>query len=327
MPNVLIGSGPLRNQPGRFREILVGEGFTTLDPAGDGTLTEAEMADWLPRAEALVAGGEAIPGALLESCPRLRVIARTGVGYDSVDVEAATRQGIVVTTTPGTNHESVAEQAFALLLALLRRVALNDRIIRAGGWDRTLVAPLRGKTMGLAGLGRIGRAMVPRARAFGVTVLAFDPAPPTEFEERHGVRRVDFPTLLAESDIVSLHMPLIPETRRLFNREVFARMRPGSYLINTARGGVVDEVDLLAALTQGPLAGAGLDVLDPEPPDPANPLLQLPNVVVSPHLAGIDTRSMADMAEKAAACIAELHRGRWPSDCVVNAQLGPDWRW
>ncbi len=104
-------------------------------------------------------------------------------------------------------------------------------------------------------------------------------------------------------------------------------MRPGSYLINTARGGVVDEADLLEALTSGQLAGAGLDVLDPEPPDPANPLLQLPNVVVSPHIAGIDTRSMADMAAKAAWCIAELHRGHWPTDCIVNSQLGPGWRW
>ncbi len=212
MPTALIGSGPLRNQTGRFREILEQAGFTTLDPPGDGPLTEADLLANLPQSDAIVAGGEAITDALMERSPRLRVIARTGVGYDAVDVDAASRRGIVVAITPDTNQESVAEQAFALILAVLRRVAINDRIVRAGGWDRTLVAPLRGKTLGLAGLGRIGRAMVPRAQAFGMAVLASDPAPPTTFEESLGVRRVDFPTLLAESDVLSLHMPLLPET-------------------------------------------------------------------------------------------------------------------
>lgn len=327
MPTALIGSGPLRGRPGRFREILVDAGFETLDPPGDGTLSDDDLRAYLPRAEAIVAGGEPIAGELIDLCPRLRVIARTGVGYDAVDVEAATRRGVVVAITPGTNHASVAEQAFALILAVLRRVALNDRIIRAGGWDRTLVAPLRGKTLGLVGLGRIGRAMVPPARAFGMDVLGYDPLPPGEAEAALGVRRADFATLLAESDIVSLHSPLTPATRGAFDRATFARMRPGSYLINTARGGLVVEADLRDALASGHLAGAGLDVLDPEPPDPSNPLLQLPNVVVSPHIAGIDTRAMADMAEKAALCIAELARGGWPEDCIVNPELRPGWAW
>ena len=327
MPTVLIGSGPLRRQPGRFREILVEAGFETIEPPGDGTLTEAELREYLPRAHASVAGGEPYSADLLASCPNLRVIARTGVGYDAVDVDAATRKGIAVATTPGTNHDSVAEQAFALMLGVLRRVALNDRLIREGVWDRTLVAPMRGKTLGLVGLGRIGRAMVPRARAFGLEVIACDTCPPTDLEAQFGVRRVSFEELLSLSDIVSLHMPLLPETKGLFNRATFARMRPGSFLINTARGGVLVEPDLYEALTSGHLAGAGLDVLDPEPPDPSNPLLTLPNVVVSPHIAGIDTLAMADMAEKAAWCIAELSRGRWPEECVVNPEVRRGWAW
>jgi phosphoglycerate dehydrogenase-like enzyme len=158
-------------------------------------------------------------------------------------------------------------------------------------------------------------------------VVAFDVTEPTEADAALGIRRVGFDELLTLADVVSLHMPLIPATRGLFNREVFARMRPGSYLINTARGGVLVESDLHDALASGHLAGAGLDVMDPEPPRAGHPLFQLPNVVISPHIAGIDTKSMADMAELAARCIADLHAGRWPEPCVVNPAVRPGWRW
>jgi len=136
-PTVLISSGPLRGKPGRFREVLNGAGFELIDPAGDHALTSEELAEFLPRCDAVVAGGEAYTAELIAACPRLRIIARTGVGYDAVDVEAASARGIVVTITPGANHDSVAEQAFALLLAVTRRIAWNDRIVRRGGWDRT----------------------------------------------------------------------------------------------------------------------------------------------------------------------------------------------
>jgi phosphoglycerate dehydrogenase-like enzyme len=305
MPRVLVSSGPLRRQPGSFRQILHDAGFETLDPDGHLQFSDPEVALLLPEVDAVVAGGENYTAALLDRCPRLRIIARTGVGYDAVDVEAATRRGILVTTTPGTNHDAVAEQAFALLFGVMRRVALNDRIIRAGGWDRTLVPPLRGRTLGLVGLGRIGRAMVHRALAFGVNVIACEPAAlDPVFSLPAGTTLVDFDILLRESDIVSLHCPLGPATKHLFNRDAFARMKPGAFLINTSRGGVVNETDLHAALVTKTIAGAGLDVLDPEPPNPSNPLLALDNVVISPHIAGIDLKSMADMAEKAARCIA-----------------------
>src|SRR5262245_4041429 len=158
MPDVLIGANTLRGQAGRFREILRAAGFTTCDPPGDHTLSDAEMEELLPGMFASIAGGENYSAELLGRCPDLRVIARTGVGYDCIDVDAATRKGIVVAIVPGTNHDAVAEHAFAVLLGVARRVALNDRIVRSGGWDRTLVMPLRGKTLGLVGLGRIGRA-------------------------------------------------------------------------------------------------------------------------------------------------------------------------
>ena len=312
MPTVLIGPGTLRQQPGPFRQILTDAGFALVDPPGDHTLTEDELRALLPEADAMLAGGELLSAEMLALAPRLRAIARTGVGYDAIDIAAATAQRIPVIITPGTNQESVAEQTLALLLALTRDIVINDRLVHSGGWSRKLPIPLRGKTLGLVGMGRIGRAVASRAVAFGMRLIAFDPVPDLEFDQRHGIRRVGFEELLAESDVVSLHLPLVPATRGLINRETLARMKPGAYLLNTARGGLVVEADLRDALVSGHLAGAGLDVLNSEPPEPGNPLLGLPNVVISPHIAGIDTKGMADMADLASSCIVALFQGKWP---------------
>jgi phosphoglycerate dehydrogenase-like enzyme len=329
MPTVLIGPGTLRNQPGPFREILTAAGFRCIDPPGDHTLTVSEVGSFLPEADAFVAGGELVPADLIARAPRLRVIARTGVGYDAVDVAAATARKIPVVITPGTNQESVAEQTFALILALTRNIVNYDRMIRAGGWDRTLVQPVRSKTLGLVGLGRIGRAVATRALAFGMRVVAFDPvAASDDFETRHDIRRLSLDELFAAADVVSLHTPLTDETRGLINRTTLAKMRPGSYLVNTARGGLVVEADLAESLRAGHLAGAGLDVLNREPPEPGNPLLELPGVVISPHMGGIDVKSMSDMAVLAAECIVALYQGKWPAPgCVVNSELEAGWRW
>lgn len=328
MPTVLIAPSPLRGQPGPFREILRAAGFDEfIDPVGQDPLAEDHLRELLPGVDAMLVGGERMTAEVFDLFPRLRAIARTGVGYDLVDVPAATARKVPVIITPGTNQESVAEHTFALLLALTRNVVNNDQGIKAGGWGRPLPVPIRGKTLGLVGLGRIGRAVTTRATAFGMTVVAFDPVPDPEFDARSGIRRLDFVDLLRASDVVSLHMPLIPATRGLFDRAAFGLMRPGSYLINTARGGLVVEADLHDALTSGHLAGAGLDVLDPEPPAKGNRLVSLPNVVVSPHLGGVDTQAMADMAEMAARGIAALKLGRWPSGGVVNDELAEGWVW
>jgi phosphoglycerate dehydrogenase-like enzyme len=327
MPTVLIAPYSLRNQPGRFREILESAGLTPIDPDGEETLSASDLRRCLPTSDAVLAGGEVFSADLLALAPRLRVIARVGVGYDAVDVPAATGRGVAVTITPGAMEGSVAEQTFALLLALTRNVVNNHRTIQAGGWDRTLVRPLRGTTLGIVGLGRIGRAVAARARAFEMRVITFDPAPSGDVESRLGVERVDLETLLAASDVVSLHLPATPATRGMINRASLSRMKPGALLINTARGGLVVEADLYESLASGHLGGAGLDVLDPEPPRPDNPLLRLPNVVLSPHLGGIDTKGLADMATMAASCIADLYQGRWPEGCVVNDQLRPGWTW
>jgi phosphoglycerate dehydrogenase-like enzyme len=327
MPNVLVGPYHLRNAPGRFREILKAAGFNVIDPVGAPALNEAELRQYLPGAEAILAGGEVLTAAMLDLSPGLRVIARVGVGYDLVDVGAATERRVVLTITPGCNEGSVAEQTFALLLGVARSVGRNDAIIKAAGWDRTLPRPLRGSTLGLLGLGRIGRAVAIRALAFDMKVIAYDPLPPTEFDARHGIRRLPFDQVLAESDVISLHVPLTESTRHLIRRETLGRTRPGSILINTARGALVDEGDLYESLSSGHLAGAGLDVMEREPPAPDNPLLTLTNVVLSPHLGGIDTRGLADMATSAAQSIVTLHAGRWPAECVVNTDVGRGWAW
>lgn len=330
MPTVLIGPESIRGQEGPYRTVLRDAGFDEfLEPPGGPTLTEAELRETLPRTDAMIAGGEVLSAEMIALAPRLRVIARTGVGYDAVDVAAATGRRIPVTITPGANHGSVAEMAFALLLALARDVVPNDRMVRAGGWRRALVRPVRGQTLGIVGLGRTGRAVASRAAAFEMRVVAHDPAldPSTAPAGCPGVTLVGLDELLAVSDVVSLHLPLTAATSQVINRATIQRMRPGAVLINTARGGLVDEAALYEALRGGHLAGAGLDVLQDEPPAPDNPLLTLSNVVVSPHLGGLDWKSMADMAEMAARCVAELRAGRWPEGCVVNDELRPGWTW
>jgi phosphoglycerate dehydrogenase-like enzyme len=260
---------------------------------------------------------------MIARAPRLRAIARAGAGHDAVDLAAATARRIAVSITPGANAESVAEQVFALLLALSRNLLRNDRSVRTGGWERTAVRPLRGTTLGIVGLGRCGRAVARRALAFGMRVVAFS---------RHagadpGIGRLNLEDLLAESDAITLHLPLTAATRGLFDRRAFARMRRGALFINTARGGLVVEEDLVEVLTSGHLGGAGLDVLGAEPPGPDNPLLSLPNVVLSPHIAGSDATALEDMAEQAARCVIALYRGHWPEGCVLNDELRPGWRW
>jgi D-3-phosphoglycerate dehydrogenase/(S)-sulfolactate dehydrogenase len=260
---------------------------------------------------------------MMVCAPRLRAIARAGTGHDAVDLVAATARRIVVSNTPGANADSVAEHAFALLLALARCLVDNDRSIRTGGWPKRAVRPLRGTTLGIVGLGCCGRAVARRALAFGMRVVGYG----RHAEAIPGLVPLELEDLLAESDVVSLHLPLTAATRGLFDRRAFARMRRGALLINTARGELVNGEDLAVSLRSGHLAGAGLDVLSAEPPDPDHPLLSLPNVVLSPHIAGSDATALDAMAEQAARCVVGLHQGLWPEPFVLNGELRRGWRW
>lgn len=276
---------------------------------------------------AIIAGGDRLTRRVVEALPDLRVIARAGVGYDRVDVPAATDRGIPVTITPTANHECVAEATLALLFSVAKSIVDNDRRTRQGLWAGNSTRPIRGNTIGLFGLGRIGKSMAVRCRALGMTVLATETYPDMGFVERNDVQLVSFDELLARSDYLSLHCPLNDQTRRMFNRSVFDRMKPGSVLLNTARGGLVHEADLYRALTEGPLSAAGLDVFEVEPVPADNPLLTLSNVALSPHLGGIDSLSLENMAIEAAQCIVRLYRNDWPVGAVVNDELRAGWKW
>lgn len=264
---------------------------------------------------------------MIEGLPGLRVIARLGVGFDKINLDSATERGVVVTITPDSNHEAVAEHALALIMGLAKTIVPGDQAIRAGIWPTTPRRPLRGSTLGIVGLGRIGRSLAVRALAMRMRVVAAELYPDNEFVAQHRIDLVDLDTLLRRSDYVSLHCPLNDETRGLMNKETLGLMNPSAALVNTARGGLVIEEDLVEALTSGRIAGAGLDVFEREPTAPDNPLCALDTVIMSPHVAGNDELSIVEMGLEAAQCIVDLYNDRWPRGSVVNTALEGSWRW
>ena len=331
MPAVLITPEAMLRQQAPYVDHLTQAGFEILYPE-DPTFTRGlcgpeKTVEVLGQCDAVIAGGEILTGAVLESLPRLRVVARSGVGYDRVDVPAATRLGIPVTITPTANHEAVAELTLSLIFAVAKEVLFNDREARAGRWPMKPTRPIRGQTLGIFGLGRIGRSTALRAQALGMTVIAVENFPDQDFVQSHHIELVDLDALLERADFISAHCPVTDETTGMFNADLFARMKPGSVFINTARGKLHVEADLIAALKDGPLSAAGLDVFEREPTDADNPLFQLENVVCSPHIAGNDTKSQVDMGIEAADCIIRLRRGEWPAGAVVNDQLRDGWTW
>jgi phosphoglycerate dehydrogenase-like enzyme len=264
---------------------------------------------------------------VLQAHPQFRVVARAGVGFDAVDVVAATERGVAVTITPNTNQEAVAEHTFTLILALAKNLIPQHQGTKAGQWPRRANLPLRGTTLGLAGLGRIGKAVAERARAFGMKLIAFEPFPDHDFVNRYGITLVSpLEKLIAESDWLSLHLPYTVESHHLINKKTLALMKPTAFLLNTARGGLVCEADLIAALKARTIAGAGLDVFEMEPAV-KNSLWEFDNVVVTPHAAGTDLRSRDDMAVSAAQAIIDLSRGQWPAEKVVNPAVRPRFLW
>lgn len=232
-----------------------------------------------------------VTGDMLEAARQLKVIGRAGVGVDNIDVDAATRQGIVVLNAPGGNVVSAAEHTLALMLSVVRHIAAADALVKRGEWERKRFQgiELYGKTLGLAGAGRIGSEVAKRARAFGMRVIAYDPYLSRERAEQVGIELVTLPDLFEHADFVSVHVPLTDETRGMIGTVELALMKPTAYLVNASRGGVVDEAALATALREGGIAGAALDVFEQEPVAPDNPLLGLDNVVMVPHL-GAATR-------------------------------------
>ena len=258
---------------------------------------------------------------LLEKC---RGIIRAGIGYDSVDVDTATKHGIIVANVPDYCLEDVAEHALALMLTTIRRITTQDQSIRRGAWNRETARPtrrLRGQTLGLLAFGRIARALAERVKGLGLNIIVYDPFVSAETASACGATRVELDELLQNADIISVHTPLTAETRYLLGAREFKLMKPGAVLVNTSRGPVVDERALVAALQNGKIAGAGLDVFEKEPLPADNPLCQLDNVVLTPHTAAYSDEALDDLYHGACQAAIDIIRGRRPAGAVNADRL------
>lgn len=280
-------------------------------------LTEEALVATCSQADAIITANEPFTAKVIDSLERCRLIANCKTGYDNVDLEAATRRGVLVTNVPDYSVNEVSTHAMALLLACARKLFQYDAATRQGKWMVVLppVHRLQGQTLGIIGLGRIGRALVPKAQAFGLRVIACDPYIPAAAMEELGVAQVELDTLVRESDYISLHVVLTPENRGMIGMAELQKMKPTAYLINAARGQLVNEADLYTALKEGIIAGAGLDVLDtidPQPPNPDNPLLKLSNVIFTAHSAHYSAEAFADLVRRPAEEVARVLRGELP---------------
>jgi D-3-phosphoglycerate dehydrogenase / 2-oxoglutarate reductase len=277
-------------------------------------------------AEVLVVSSAPITREFLVALPGLKGVTRLGVGVDSVDLQAATDLGVVVTNAAGFCLEEVAEHTVGLILTMVRKITLADRMTRRGEWVPGVQAkmlPIRrlsGQTLGMVGFGQIAQTLAGKARALGLEVIASDPYVAPKSAERKGVRLAPLEELLSQADIVSLHVPLTAETRHLINRETLALMKPTAILINTARGPVVDSAALEQALAAGRLAGAGLDVLEQEPPKLPHPLLKFDNVVVACHYGSCSLEAYANLRQTVSKQAADILRGNFPKN-IVNPQV------
>lgn len=299
---------------------LTSQGMEPVYRPWHGGRTEEELIDLLRGIDGAIVSTDPFTARVIQAADRLRVISRTGVGYDAVDVPAATKRGVIVTTTPGVNRHAVADWALALILCCARKVPENLAEVRRGAWTRHEGMDLAEKTLGLVGLGTIGKEVAKRAKAFGMRLLAFDLVQDLPFAAGQGIAYVPLEDLLRQSDFVSIHCFLNAATRHLINAERLLLMKPTAFLINTARGGIVDTEALYRALHAKRIAGAGLDVFEGEPLRADSPLRTLENVYLSPHTAGstADARRLSGAA--AAENLIRALRGERP-DGIVNPEV------
>ncbi len=281
-------------------------------PTPEGILDVARDAD------AILCTYAKVTTAVVEQLTRCRIISRFGIGVDNVDIAMATSKGIVVTKVPDYCIDEVSDHAMALLLSIVRKIPFSNSEVQDGRWAMPSVVPihrLRGTVLGLVGFGRIPQLVAPKAQAFGIKVIAFDPFVPQEVFAKAGVTSTTFDELVNTADYISLHCPLTPETNHLFNAEVFAKMKPGAYLVNTGRGPLIDEAALAQALDKGQLAGAALDVVEKEPPV-GSPVLGRKNVILTPHTAFYSDESLLELQVKAAEEVVRVLSGQAPKNPV-----------
>jgi glyoxylate reductase len=306
----------------RVATAILSRDFEVVAHPTEGTRSEPEMMTLVAEADGVVTMvTDPVTRRVLESNPNLRVVGNYGVGVNNIDLDAARELGVIVTNTPEALTDATADLTIALLLAVTRRMLPGDRMVRRGaftGWDPLMLlgTSLQQKRLGIVGLGRIGCGVARRALGFGMEVVYYSRGRNEICEQALAVRRVELEELLATSDVVSIHAPLSSDTRHLIGRDAFARMKYGSYLVNTARGPIVDEAALADALIDGRLAGAGLDVYENEPAVEPR-LLALDNVVLLPHLGSATEEARSEMARSAAQDVAAVLMGREPRYRVV----------
>lgn len=291
--------------------------FEVIDMRGSG-VENNDFMEALKKADAVLCGNDLrIDDGLLETNPNLTIVAKLGAGLDTIDIDAATRHQVLVFHTPGANNQAVADHTFALMLAVARQIVYCDQSLRENRWEHTKIMGIEiwQKTLGLIGLGAIGKCVAQRAAGFQMNIAAYDPFWPAEFAEKHGIEKMEIDELLKVSDVISLHLPLTPDTRGLIDSKSFALMKPTAILVNAARGGVINEDDLYQALKDKKIAGAGIDVFEQEPPAHSR-LMELDNVVVTPHTAAFTLDAMNNMNVGVVDQLVQLVEGNRPRHSV-----------
>ncbi|MBS1253025.1 MAG: Hydroxypyruvate reductase [Anaerolineales bacterium] len=317
---ILVTARSFRKVQGSHQQSLSDAGYSIVESPHDRPLEPAELAGLMGDVVGVILGVDEVTPDVINRAARLRVLSRFGVGVDNIDLKAASRRGIVVTNTPGANSVSVAELTIGLMLALARHIAHHDCIVKQGGWERIRGVELSGGLLGLVGLGSIGQAVAQRALGFGMRIVYYDPLPPPqEVIDSLPASACTFEDTLSQSDVVSLHCPLNDNTRRLINRRAIERMKPSALLINTARGGLVDEVALYDGLAQGKISGAASDVFTQEPPRDSS-LLALDNFIATPHIGASTRQAAVRVGQMAAENALAVLRGERPEH-VVNPEV------
>ena len=303
-PNLDLAAATVAKVDGELRQAKAGTPEAILEVARD--------------ADAILTTYAKVTTEVVQALTKCKIIARFGIGVDNVDIDMATKKGIVVTKVPDYCIDEVSDHAVALLLSVVRKIPYSNKLVQASDWRMPAVVPikrLRGTTLGLVGFGRIPQLVAPKAQAFGMNVVTYDPFVPKDVLAKANVKHVELEELLKTSDYVSLHCPLMPETKHIMNAKTFAMMKPGSYIVNTGRGPLIDEAALAAALDKGQLAGAALDVVEKEPPTDS-PILGRNNVIITPHTAFYSEEALLDLQAKAAEEVVRVLSGQAPKNPV-----------
>lgn len=311
-PRILVTTTSFQDTPGRHHEMLADTGWEIIKERGP--LSEVDTLAAVGAIDGYICGDDVITRAVLErACPRLKVLSKYGIGVDKIDVDAATEMGLPLLFTPGVNHTTVAEHTFLLLLAIEKHLLFHADSTRQGGWKRKTGREIAGKTIGIVGMGRIGKEVAKRAKAFGMTVIGYDVYWDESFAGDHQIERVDdFHDLFPRVDYLSLHTNLTPDTRELIRNETIKLLKDDAVILNCARGEIVNTNDVAKALESGALRGYGTDVLDVEPPAKDHPLTKLPNCLVTPHIGSRTLESVQRQAVAAVTNLVQAMRGEPP---------------